>query len=477
MRRLVIIAILLLLIIPARQLKAQYFSGVKGSIYSPVINTSSQPAAGAGMPLNWGIQIAGFNSFWSNNIVALSPARIDWQQDSIDLRSHLITGSGKRKGTANADIHILNFLFRIPGHKKWVVGAGWNIRSRSFANNMDYDYQDTMTSITQFLEVNAINNQQHGQVINQQWMEWFITASTILRENEFEKLAVGGNLKLIKGISAEVIDIDNLQLTTRSKESREYSAIAQIAGRYGYSANLEDLDNNQSSREQIQTLTNGSPVSLGLDIGLSYTRKKPVFVAGFTNNDLADYKWKISLSLTDFGRLKYPLGKESRMMNGIKNIANLDDLQNSLDKASSLAAFNDTLNRIVNIAPWEGAFSVSLPTALQIGFDKNMGRHFYVHANLVLDASFLNPGLDYQLHTINYLTITPRWEIKHFGAYIPLYLNDRGTFLAGAAVRLGPLTAGVHDFGWLFDHTRSGGGYIALTIKNFIKGREECFSF
>lgn len=468
-----VVAMLLLFVGQAR---AQHFSGTQGSVYSPVINTFSQPASGADMPMNWSVEIFGVNSFWANNILDLSPARFDWQQDSIDLRPYVLTGDGERGGGFQADVHLLNFLLRIPRHEKWVVGAGWNIRFRLYADHLNYNYLDSMETLSEFLKANAIDHLQKGRLLNQQWMEWFVNASVILRENKFEKLAVGGSLKLTKGMSAEVIDITGLQLTPQVNGHR-YSALTRLSGRYGYSENLEDLDDNQNSDDQVSTFTNGSPFSLGLDVGISYTQKNPVWIAGFTNKAPTDYRWKLSLAITDLGRLKYPLGEESRMINGVSSFSGMDSLIRDLESASSLTGFNDTLSRVASIAPWQGDFSISLPTAIQIGYDQHIGHHLFLHAHLVLDAAFLNPGADYKLHTINYLTLTPRWEIKHWGIYAPLYLNDRGIFMAGAAVRLGPLTAGVHDFKWLFSHSRSGGGYVALTIKRFFKEKEECFSF
>ncbi len=477
MRRIFLPAFLGLLLFSGRVLYAQRFSGTKGSVYSPVINTASQPAAGADMPYNWSVEIAGGNTFWSNNIVKLSPALFDWNADSINLGPYFVKGRRKHWGTINADLDLLHFLFHVPGAGKWVVGAGWNIRSRVFAGRLNYDYQDTMTAFSDFLIANAIGTPQRGLLVNQQWMEWFVNASTTLRETEFEKITVGASLKFIKGMSAEAIDITGLQLGAFPKDMPQYFAITQMTGRYGYSGNLEELEDDHGTAEGLRTLSNGSPLSVGLDIGVVYTRKKPVLIAGFPEREASDYQWKLSLALMDIGRLKYPLGRESRVVKGLDRQPDADYLQYIVERAPSLAALNDSLDNIADISPWEGAFSVSLPTTLQVGFDKNIGRHVYVHAQLALDATLLIPGVDYHTHTLNHLVLTPRWERKRIGLYAPLYLNDKGAFLAGAAIRVGPLTAGLHDFGWLFDHTKNGGGYVALTIKKFFKEKEECPSF
>src|SRR5699024_7487708 len=148
-----------------------------------------------------------------------------------------------------------------------------------------------------------------------------------------------------------------------------------------------------------------------------------------------------------------------------------------IDDASSLSKINDTLSHILGMAPWEGYMSVSLPTRLRVDFDKNIGHHFYVNAHVNLDASFLTPGVDYNSKSLSYMTITPRWEKKSIGFSLPLYINEKGRFLAGGAVRLGPLVAGVHDFGWLFHHTPNGGAYVGIVIKGFSKKKCDCPTF
>jgi hypothetical protein len=68
---------------------------------------------------------------------------------------------------------------------------------------------------------------------------------------------------------------------------------------------------------------------------------------------------------------------------------------------------------------------------------------------------------------LNGLTVTPRWEKKNIGFYMPVQFNTQGNLLVGGAVKLGPLLIGLHNLDWLFgrmDKLR-GGGYIAIHIK------------
>ncbi len=473
----IFLALLCLLLCASQKVTAQHFNGVNGSVYSPVINLAQQPASGANMPYKWGVEVVGVNSFWSNNIVSASPSRFKWARDSAHLRSFALEGSGKHDGFLRADVHILNFLLRIPHHEEWTVGAGWNIRNHSFLDRLNYSYNDSMSTIKKFMKVNAINKNLQGTFVNTQWSEWFLNASKVLESDEFHNITLGASVKFIKGMGAEIAEMSDFEVTQPVSGSPNYVSLDTIRGRYGYSSNLEDLDKANGFKGQSRAAMKGNPLSIGLDIGMVYTKKKPSYIPGFKNNDPADYDWRLSVAITDFGQLKYDLGKESRTINGVKQQKDIEAIRRMVDDASSLSKINDTLSQVLNMSRWEGYTSVSLPTKLRIDFDKNIGRHLYVNANANLDVSFLNPGVDYKSKSLSYMMVTPRWEKKRMGFSLPLYINEKGRFLAGAAVRIGPLVAGVHDFGWLFHHTPNGGAYLGIVIKGLGKKESDCPTF
>lgn len=456
---------------------AQQFSAVEGSIYGGALNTEVQPAAGVNMPFYWDVEIAGINSFWNNNIFSFSPAKWKWNSDTMKLTGHVIPGNKKRWGTVQADVHLLNFLFRWPHRNDIVAGAGWNIHSRIYPHNMNFFYEDSLKTTEDFLQDNAFNTIQQGTLINQQWMEWYATVSKVILDNQRERFTAGVTLKLLKGMAAEVIDIEGVSVGPDKLSNTNDLVFTYAEGKYGYSQNIEDLNNSSSTGGSISTLMSGSPVSPGLDFGISYLVRKQNIVPGFTDDEPAGYDWKIEASITDWGRLKYPLGGQSMSINGIKGQPSVRRFLEVVDSVKTLNALNDSLAEMVNLKPWSGAFSISLPTALRINVDKYIGSNVFLNARLVLGMAFLNPGVNYKINPVSYVMVTPRWEIKRIGIYAPVYMNLHGSLMAGAALRLGPLLVGVHDFGWLFHDRQSGGGYVALDIRGLFKKNGECPSF
>lgn len=461
------------LMIPCREGQAQQFPALAGSLYGAAVNTYSQPAASANLPYRWDLEVAGAGVFWNNNIFSYALTRWDWGRDSLGPNGHFIPGDRKRWASLRGDVHLVNLLVRLRRHPDWVVGAGWNFHSVTWPGPLDFNYADSVRSMQDFMRMNAFNRLQRASLVDQQWTEWYLTAARILSDNRQARVTVGATLKLIKGISAAVVDVKGLSVGYDSQTGKEL-VFTTAAGRFGYSANLAEFGDDEGFGDAAGTLLSGAPLSPGLDLGMTYTRKRQAVIAGFRWDDPAAYDWKLEISLTDIGRAKYPLGDLSSVITGLQGHPEVERVARMMDSVQTLNGVKDSLAQVAVLAPWAGSVSISLPTALRINVDKSFGSHLFVNAQLALDMSFLNPGVDYRVHQLSYLAVTPRWETQRFGVYAPLYVNAHGSIMAGAAVRLGPLIAGVHDFRWLSHATPSGGGYIALVIRSLYRDKTEC---
>jgi hypothetical protein len=66
------------------------------------------------------------------------------------------------------------------------------------------------------------------------------------------------------------------------------------------------------------------------------------------------------------------------------------------------------------------------------------------------------------------VAITPRWETVKWGIYVPFQVSRKGQFMAGLALKAGPLLLGFHNLGNIFAKNRdvNGGGYFALVIRS-----------
>ncbi|MDE3247781.1 MAG: hypothetical protein KGO82_03920, partial [Bacteroidota bacterium] len=141
----------------------------------------------------------------------------------------------------------------------------------------------------------------------------------------------------------------------------------------------------------------------------------------------------------------------------------------------SVRTFTDSLDQLVNANYPGRQFTVVNPTRLVINVDHYLTGDFYINGELSLNiplASLKKGWL--QVKETNLLSLTPRWERKRWGAYLPIQFNTRQQLWVGAAFKAGPLLFGIHNVANLFSKssTANGGGYIALIIRPWGGGSE-----
>jgi hypothetical protein len=68
---------------------------------------------------------------------------------------------------------------------------------------------------------------------------------------------------------------------------------------------------------------------------------------------------------------------------------------------------------------------------------------------------------------LSFLTLTPRWEKKKLGAYLPIQITSDGKFWVGGAFKAGPVLFGWHNWANIFSKSKmaNGGLYLALVIR------------
>src|SRR6202011_5773740 len=105
-----------------------------------------------------------------------------------------------------------------------------------------------------------------------------------------------------------------------------------------------------------------------------------------------------------------------------------------------------------NIGRPGGVFNIWNPTRLVINVDRPLQGHFAINANLSLGLSGSNSGKGqtFFVKEMNLLNVTPRWETRRLGAYLPVQLTTDGKFWVGGAFKAGPLLLGVHNWANVF---------------------------
>jgi hypothetical protein len=203
-------------------------------------------------------------------------------------------------------------------------------------------------------------------------------------------------------------------------------------------------------------------------VGAEYLIKTQSIPIAFEDDGYFDYEWKLGISILDLGVNQYKYGLESRYTHGIKaGVTNLTIDQKFDSTISSLKIFNDSLATIVNTMDvLAGKFRVLNPTRLVLNADRFVSRSFFVNAEISINLSGIFGKKWFYVKEMNVVTVTPRWETRRWGVYMPLTYNTRNQFWVGAAAKFGPVLFGLHNLGYIFSKNSmtKGGGYIAIII-------------
>jgi len=143
-------------------------------------------------------------------------------------------------------------------------------------------------------------------------------------------------------------------------------------------------------------------------------------------------------------------------------------LENKFNSFLSVNNFNDSLASIsTSFSALNGNFFIYKPTRLIINIDKHIAYDFFINTELTIPILPTIAKNKLFIRDINLLAITPRWETKTFGAYVPILFNNRQQLWVGAAFKAGPVLLGTHNLANLLgkNSTQSGGLYLAFTIR------------
>lgn len=460
--------LLLVFTLTFTSLNAQNYLGIYGSNYSGVMGTDIQPASFVDSRFVVDINLASFNfGAWTN---ALSFDTKDmpkwWTKSFLDSNysawmdpdstffDRYITrnyGPDTKKTIGfynNIQVDVLNFMF----HIKPTIAIGAAVKFRSITNVDDVDPKLAFLGENS-LDYPALWNQQFNEELlnmnHLSWMEYGFIYSQVLKDGGEHFMKIGGKAKLVSGYSAAYFHTKNFDYNLYNEDTSQY-----LAGdfSYGYSTGL------LSGEEQIKA---ASKMGFGLDLGFVYEwrpdwKKYKYDMDGETDlwrRDQEKYTLRTGISILDIGGMKFTKGGLSRDFS--VNTSNLFDLQ-VFNSAGSLAEVDGVIDSLVNnpTTGWKeneevgNTFFMNLPTALSLQVDYHIWKWFYVNATGMISLqSRKNPN---QVRVPNQFTLTPSFDHAWFGLHVPLSYNKYSGFKAGIGTRLGPLTIGVNDLGFLF---------------------------
>lgn len=447
---------------------AQNYQAIHGSPYAGSLGVVMNPATMHLTPYKWDLTLFGVqakassNAVRVNNFSLFSPGK---------ATANFKEGNFSRYAHASADLHLLNARYTFkPGQ---AIGFGANLRNYGHLSTSSFNYADTLTSGYSFFKINqGLNTKFEGSFTQSSWIELYGSYSRLLWESDGASLSGGATLKITKGISAAYARMKDVGYQVDNSGAQTDYIINNGSAQYGYYTGYDRTSSSAGNKENFRNFYRPSRAFLGLDLGIVYVQKNDAGYAnsfGSEDEDPTDYNYKIGISLLDIGKNRFMHGFESRSLQGVSDKTDERLIVGAFSGVSSLNGFNDSVRPHIIDYQFTAAslFSVGSPTRLVVNLDKKMAEHIYVNGELTVNLFSTSSSRSLNTRELNLLTVTPRWETRSLGLYLPVQYNTQGNLWVGAALKAGPVLLGFHNLGMLKFKSKdiNGGGYLALIIR------------
>jgi hypothetical protein len=455
-------------------LRAQSYIGLNNSNYAGVLGATIHPASIEDYEGKFDMVFFGANVFADNNFGRVTRDKAFLNFKFNDFSSSLFRNDKEKYALFNLGVTLPSFMIKT---KNWgTIGLISRVRNYANADDVSSDYSRAIAdgfANSELFNQNFLN--QHFDLTSMSWNEIGVTWAKVIKKNKRKRLTFGVTPKVLIGNGAAFA---SFQADTLSNAASGIVNIADFNFAYGYSSNLDNVADADYKWKK------GNKFNFGLDIGLEYTHyykndyqpsfSKYLKLYRTNNNEKNAYKYKLSLSLTDLGRIKYEHGG----FNGSASVSLPDINTGGIDVTTLNGTFGDpnvlrdSLNSLIVIENLTGAYTVGLPTMLQAGIDYHIKGGTYINGNMALNLSDLKWS-DYTTSDLSNITITPRWENHWLGIHAPVYTNLKGTTNFGLGARIGPLAFGVSDVLPFISKKEVTGGGAYIVFKTFIRHKKE----
>ena len=457
------VLLLLILYISALKGMSQFYQAVHGSNYAGSLATQNNPASGLSSPLPWDVTVFGFQTRNLLNVIYLE--NYGYQGGKKQILPFLTNGQFKRRLDNNLNINLINSRLRVDN--KTSIGFGFNLRSVNNIKTTAYNFQDSFPSIDAFFAVNEANQPLGASVMSNTWSEIYGSIARNLIDSKNFIWNAGINIKATQGLLGVLTVLDNL-VFSRIDPAFPIYYMKDVNLQYFYSRNVDEWNPANSTFTNIKNHIAKSESGFILDLGMEWVIKDRKQVELFEKNSQYNYTWKIGVSLLDLGYAQYKNGKYSGNGLGFNPNINTLSLNNKFGATvDNFETFNDSLKTLFRtFNSFQGKLKFAPPTRLVINVDHAITDMFSVNGELILPANILPSSSFTKSIILPSATITPRFEGRKYGAYLPMTINSEGYFWLGAAFKAGPILLGFHNLTPFFQKKPypNGGAYLAYVI-------------
>jgi hypothetical protein len=443
---------------------AQFFIGLRGSAYGGITNVNYNPAI-ANSPFLVDINIISAAATFNNNYVGINrkpllrPSLFNSADFQVTYLHERVNGKDKRAyvgAQVQGPLSLMVSFGNKKNRNKNAIAFSYHANAVFNADNVTEVFARTAYhGLGQ--QANALTNYVGRELYNGNlsvksaiWNDYGITYSRVVYDKGGHLFKAGGTIKLLQPIAGAYGYVKNL-----SYKWNEYEllSIYNTEAKYAYSDNLITSEPNAQNAgtylRNAMSFKAGVP-TVGLDLGAIYewwpekdgNEEMDCHCEGFTTKK--HYKLAAGFSVMDMGALKFKRSANSRDF-----YADIDNWYvGGANFPDGLQSIDDTIQAKFVVQNGSKFFTVILPTRFNLFVD------YYFYKNFgVMVSAMVSPNMSPKQRMVHHVTtfaVTPKYEHKWLGVYVPISYDIFGNFSLGTALRLGPLTIGTQDLLGLF---------------------------
>lgn len=275
------------------------------------------------------------------------------------------------------------------------------------------------------------------------WAEWFVSYSTMLRNDREHQLSAGVTLKWLRGIHGFYIRSEVVEYENRGGTANRF---IQLRAEAGASLPLDYQTNRFLLGDQV-FLANGYGVDIGLLYARPLNRRRPIARAGrayrsgrLCDQDYSPYKFRAGLSVTDLGAIFF--NQNTRQL-AFDDVSSSFDSEFNAGTDAGIDGLIDETARYFSVSRDDLVtnqdFQIGLPAAVNLQIDYLLAPNWYVHAL----AMHPIPRKGIAIQQSAYLSVIPRFENDWIGLSAPLSVYAKRFVRVGLALRIWNLTVGI----------------------------------
>lgn len=427
-------AFFLLLLFFVTTVKGQYMEGYSTSNYAGVNGISYNPSSVVDSRTKLDINFFTASSTIDNNFLGLKK---NWAnpRDSSLFEYAVLNNDGELKNVfLNADVLGPSFLLTLDEKKS--IGFTSQFRSLSNFENVSEGFANLYYS--ELEKTSFIGNPVSASEMSFEhasWNEYGVVYGQEIYRNKHHWVSFGTRLKLIQGLQAAAIKFESLNVEMNPDSS------VQVAGQ-----GVEYLTSDNLSNTLKGNFGDFSHLGFGFDLGFTYEwRAKPdsfiYEMDGKMNpaREMSKHKLKLGFTLSDVGFVNYKTG-----LSGDVNATSASWDPNNFD-LSTLYGFESAIASEFSSTNQKSSYRMALPTSFSLQADYHFLKRFYVNATYLKSVAQSSKVLNVRYK--DRLTITPRWDWKWLGVYIPYTVDEDLDNHLGINMMFGPFLLGTRDVG------------------------------